>query len=160
MAGETVVTIVGNLTGDPELRFTPSGAAVANFRVASTPKVYDRQSGEWKDGAPLFMRCAAWREMAENIGESLKRGDRVIVTGRLSTREYETKEGEKRSVVELHIDEVGPSLRYATAKVTKQGRNSTGGGYAAPAVSTGVVEVDPWAVQTVAPSAVVEDPPF
>src|SRR6201981_2139810 len=119
MAGDTVITVVGNLTGDPELRFTPSGAAVANFTVASTPRAFDRQSNEWKDQGTLFMRCSVWREAAENIAESLTRGNRVIVTGRLKSRSYETKEGEKRTVVELEVDEVGPSLRYATAQVTQ-----------------------------------------
>ncbi|WP_037368166.1 single-stranded DNA-binding protein [Amycolatopsis orientalis] len=124
MAGETVLTVVGNLTSDPELRFTPSGAAVANFTVASTPRTLDRQSGEWKDGEPLFLRCSIWRQAAENVAESLTRGARVIVTGRLVQRSFETKEGEKRTVVELQVDEIGPSLRYATARVTKVSRNS------------------------------------
>ncbi len=127
MAGETTITIVGNLTADPELRFTPSGAAVANFTVASTPRTFDRQSNEWKDGETLFMRCSVWRDAAENIAESLHRGTRVIVTGRLKSRSYETKEGEKRTVIEMDVDEVGPSLRYASAKVTKTQRG--GGGY-------------------------------
>src|SRR4051794_41938212 len=125
MAGETVITIIGNLTNDPELRFTPSGAAVANFTVASTPRNFDRQSNEWKDGETLFMRCSVWREAAENVAESLTRGTRVIVSGRLRSRTYDTKEGEKRTVVELEVDEVGPSLRYATTKVSKTSR---GGG--------------------------------
>jgi single-strand DNA-binding protein len=149
MAGDTVITIVGNVTGDPELRFTPSGAAVANFTVASTPRAFDRQSNEWKDGETLFMRCSVWRDAAENVAESLQRGTRVIVTGRLKSRSYETKEGEKRTVIEMEVDEVGPSLRYASAKVTKTQRGSGGGGgfgssgggqqggYAA--------ETDPWA---------------
>jgi single-strand DNA-binding protein len=128
MAGDTVITVVGNLTGDPELRFTPSGAAVANFTVASTPRAFDRQSNEWKDQETLFMRCSVWREAAENIAESLTRGNRVIVTGRLKSRSYETKEGEKRTVVELEVDEVGPSLRYATAKVNRTQRSGGGGG--------------------------------
>ena len=122
MAGDTVTTIVGNCVSDPELRFTPSGAAVANFTVASTPRTFDRQANEWKDNDTLFMRCSAWREMAENIAESLHRGTRVIVQGRLKSRSYETKEGEKRTVVEMDVDEVGPSLRYASAKVTKAER--------------------------------------
>src|SRR3954469_16200941 len=109
MAGETTITVVGNLTADPELRFTPSGAAVASFTVAATPRTLDRQSGEWKDGDALFMRCNIWRQAAENVAESLTRGARVIVTGRLRQRSYETKEGEKRTVVELEVDEVGPS---------------------------------------------------
>ena len=128
MAGETVITIIGNLTNDPELRFTPSGAAVANFTVASTPRTFDRQSNEWKDGETLFMRCSVWREAAENVAESLTRGTRVIVSGRLRSRTYDTKEGEKRTVVELEVDEVGPSLRYATAKVTRAARGEGGGG--------------------------------
>lgn len=130
MAGETIITVVGNLTSDPELRFTPSGAAVANFTVASTPRTLDRQSGEWKDGEPLFLRCSLWRQAAENAAESLTRGARVLVTGRLVQRSFETKEGEKRTVVELQVDEIGPSLRYATATVNKV--NRTGGG-ASPA---------------------------
>jgi single-strand DNA-binding protein len=128
MAGETVITIIGNVTNDPELRFTPSGAAVANFTVASTPRTFDRQSNEWKDGETLFMRCSVWREAAENVAESLVRGTRVLVSGRLRSRSYETKEGEKRTVVELDVDEVGPSLRYATAKVAKTARGGGGGG--------------------------------
>ena len=129
MAGETVITVVGNLTADPELRFTPSGAAVANFTVASTPRTFDRQSGEWKDGDALFMRCNVWRQAAENVAETLTRGMRVMVSGRLRQRSFETREGEKRTVVELEVDEVGPSLRYATAKVNKVSRGSGGGGY-------------------------------
>src|SRR4051812_2220394 len=129
MAGDTVVTIVGNLTGDPELRFTPSGAAVANFRVASTPRQFDRQSGEWKDMETLFMQCSVWRQAAENVAESLQRGMRVIVTGRLKSRTYDTKEGEKRTVIELEVDEVGPSLRSATAKVNRTSRGGEGGGF-------------------------------
>jgi single-strand DNA-binding protein len=127
MAGETIITVVGNLTDDPELRFTPSGAAVSNFRVASTPRTFDRQSGEWRDGDPLFLSCSVWRQMAEHVAESLERGMRVVVTGRLKQRSYETREGEKRTVVELDVDEVGPSLRYATAKVTRTQRS--GGGF-------------------------------
>ena len=129
MAGDTVITIVGNLTGDPELRFTPSGAAVANFTVASTPRAFDRQSNEWKDGETLFMRCSVWRDAAENVAESLQRGMRVVVQGRLKSRSYETKEGEKRTVVEMEVDEVGPSLRYATAKVNRTQRGGGGGGF-------------------------------
>jgi len=127
MAGDTVITIIGNLTNDPELRFTPSGAAVANFTVASTPRQFDRQSNEWKDGETLFMRCSVWRDAAENVAESLQRGSRVLVSGRLKSRSFETKEGEKRTVVELDVDEVGPSLRYATAKVNKTQRGGGGG---------------------------------
>jgi len=128
VAGDTTITVVGNLTADPELRFTPSGAAVANFTVASTPRIYDRQSGEWKDGEALFLRCNIWREAAENVAESLTRGSRVIVTGRLKQRSFETREGEKRTVVEVEVDEIGPSLRYATAKVNKASRGGGGGG--------------------------------
>ncbi|MFF4594846.1 single-stranded DNA-binding protein [Amycolatopsis sp. CA-161197] len=129
MAGDTVITVVGNLTSDPELRFTPSGAAVANFTVASTPRTLDRQSGEWKDGEALFLRCNIWRQAAENVAESLTRGARVVVQGRLKQRSFETKEGEKRTVVELEVDEIGPSLRYATAKVNKVSRGGGGGDF-------------------------------
>ena len=128
MAGDTVITIIGNITGDPELRFTPSGAAVANFTVASTPRQFDRTSNEWKDGETLFMRCSVWRDAAENVAESLQRGTRVLVSGRLKSRSYETKEGEKRTVIELDVDEVGPSLKYATAKVNRTQRGNGGGG--------------------------------
>jgi single-strand DNA-binding protein len=128
VAGDTTITVVGNLTADPELRFTPSGAAVANFTVASTPRIYDRQSSEWKDGDALFLRCNIWREAAENVAESLTRGSRVIVTGRLKQRSFETREGEKRTVFEVEVDEIGPSLRYATAKVNKASRSGGGGG--------------------------------
>ena len=125
MAGDTIITVVGNLTHDPELRFTPSGAAVASFTIASTPRTYDRQSGEWKDGDALFMRCSLWRDAAENVAESLTKGMRVIAQGRLVQRSYTTREGEQRTVVEMQVDEIGPSLRYAKAQVT---RNSRGGG--------------------------------
>ncbi|MCL2543900.1 MAG: single-stranded DNA-binding protein [Nocardioidaceae bacterium] len=128
MAGETVITVVGNLVDDPELRFTPSGAAVANFRIASTPRTFDRQSNEWKDGDALFLSCAVWRQMAENVAESLQKGMRVVVQGRLKSRQYETREGEKRTAFEIDVDEVAPSLRYATAKVTRASRGSGGGG--------------------------------
>ena len=128
MAGETTITVVGNLTDDPELRFTPSGAAVAKFRVASTPRFMDKASGEWKDGEPLFLACTVWRQAAENVAETLQRGARVIVSGRLRQRSYETREGEKRTVIELEVDEIGPSLRYATAKVQKMSRSGGGGG--------------------------------
>ena len=127
MAGETTITVVGNLTDDPELRFTPSGAAVAKFRIASTPRTLDRQSNEWKDGEPLFLACNIWRDAAEHVAESLQRGARVIVQGRLRQRSYETREGEKRTVYELEVDEIGPSLRYATAKVQKMNRSGGGG---------------------------------
>ncbi|MEU9133631.1 single-stranded DNA-binding protein [Kitasatospora sp. NPDC048540] len=136
MAGETVITLVGNLVDDPELRFTPSGAAVAKFRIASTPRTFDRQTNEWKDGESLFLTCNVWRQPAENVAESLQRGMRVIVQGRLRQRSYETKEGEKRTVFEVEVDEVGPSLRSATAKVTRAnrsggpgGQGGSGGGY-------------------------------
>jgi single-strand DNA-binding protein len=146
VAGETVITVIGNLTADPELRFTPSGAAVANFTVASTPRTLDRQTGEWKDGEALFLRCNIWRQAAENTAESLTRGMRVIVSGRLRQRSYETREGEKRTVVEMEVDEIGPSLRYATAKVNKaarQGGASGNGGYGS-AGSFGSPVDDPW----------------
>jgi single-strand DNA-binding protein len=128
MAGDTLITIVGNLTADPELRFTPSGAAVANFTIASTPRTFDRQSNEWKDGETLFMRCSVWREAAENVAESLTRGTSVIAQGRLQSRTFDTKEGEKRTVVEMQVDEIGPTLRRATAKVTKAQRGGGGAG--------------------------------
>ncbi|WP_104062389.1 single-stranded DNA-binding protein [Arthrobacter sp. 4R501] len=131
MAGETTITVIGNLTNDPELRFTPSGSAVANFTIASTPRTFDRASSEWKDGETLFLRAAVWREAAENVAESLTKGMRVIVTGRLKSRSYETKEGEKRTVVELEVDEIGPSLRYANAKVNRTQRASPQGGQGA-----------------------------
>ena len=128
MAGETTITVIGNLTNDPELRFTPSGSAVANFTIASTPRTFDRQSNEWKDGETLFLRAAVWREAAENVAESLTKGMRVIVSGRLKSRSYETKEGEKRTVIELEVDEIGPSLRYANAKVNRTQRSGGQGG--------------------------------
>ena len=128
-AGDVTITVIGNLTDDPELRFTPSGAAVAKFRIASTPRVLDRQTNEWKDGEPLFLACNIWRQAAENVAETLTRGMRVMVSGRLKQRSYETREGEKRTVMELEVDEVGPSLRYATAKVQKMQRSSGGGGF-------------------------------
>ncbi len=128
MAGETPITLVGNLTADPELRFTPSGAAVANFTVASTPRTFDRQSNEWRDGDAMFLNCAVWRQPAENVAESLQKGMRVIVQGRLKSRSYETREGEKRTVFEVDVDEVGPALRYATAKVTRTTSGGGGGG--------------------------------
>lgn len=159
MAGDTIITVVGNLTADPELRFTPSGAAVANFTVASTPRTFDRQTQEWKDGDALFLRCNVWRQAAENVAESLTRGARVVVSGRLKQRSFETKEGEKRTVVELEVDEVGPSLRYATAKVTKASRGSgggTGGGGFGGSGSTGGSD-DPWSTPA-APSS--DEPPF
>ena len=167
MAGDTTLTIIGNLTNDPELRFTPSGAAVANFTVASTPRTFDRQSQEWKDGEALFLRCSVWREAAENVAESLTRGSRVMAQGRLRQRSYETKEGEKRTVVELEVDEIGPSLRYATATVTKASRTGAGGGRGSgggfasnegPAATGRGGSPDPWAATPVGVSA--EEPPF
>ncbi|SFS86293.1 single-stranded DNA-binding protein [Saccharopolyspora flava] len=161
MAGETVITVVGNLTADPELRFTPSGAAVANFTIASTPRTFDRQSGEWKDGEALFLRCNIWRQAAENVAESLTRGMRVIAQGRLRQRSFETKEGEKRTVVELEVDDIGPALRYATAKVNKvsRGGGGFGGGSSAPA---GPPADDPWGSAPPAGSGggFSDEPPF
>ena len=142
MAGETIITVVGNLVDDPELRFTPSGAAVANFRIASTPRTFDKQTNEWKDGDALFLSCSVWRQAAENVAESLQKGMRVVVQGRLKQRSYETREGEKRTVVELEVDEVGPSLKYATAKVARVQRSGGGGGYGSSGGNTGD---DPWA---------------
>ena len=160
MAGETIITVVGNLTGDPELRFTPSGAAVANFTVASTPRTFDRMTNEWKDGEAMFLNCSVWRQVAENVAESLTKGMRVIVQGRLKSRSYETQNCERRTVFELDVDEVGPCLRYATAKVT---RNPSSGNYqsgsagwsapAAPAEPPAATP-DPWA------SAQTDEPPF
>jgi single-strand DNA-binding protein len=144
MAGETVITVVGNLVDDPELRFTPSGAAVANFRIASTPRTFDRQTNEWKDGDALFLSCSVWRQAAENVAESLQKGMRVVVQGRLKSRQYETREGEKRTVFEIDVDEVGPSLKYATAKVTRTQRSGGGGGYGAQQ-GGGQPANDPWA---------------
>jgi len=175
MAGETVITVVGNLTDDPELRFTPSGAAVARFRVASTPRTLDKQSGEWKDGEPLFLSCQVWRQAAENVAESLQRGARVVVQGRLRQRSYETREGEKRTVYELEVDEIGPSLRYATAKVQKMSRSGGGGGGGGFGASgggnaggggSGFAADDPWASAAPAggggksASSFDDEPPF
>jgi single-strand DNA-binding protein len=162
--GDVTITVIGNLTDDPELRFTPSGAAVANFTVASTPRLLDKATNEWKDGDPLFMRCSVWRQAAENVAESLQRGGRVIVTGRLRQRSYETKDGEKRTVVELEVDEIGPSLRFATAKVTKATRSSGGGSsYSGGGSSYGggssPASDDPWATSA-AGSATTDEPPF
>jgi single-strand DNA-binding protein len=134
---EVPITITGNLTNDPELRFTPAGAAVANFTVASTPRTFDRQSNEWKDGETLFMRCNVWRSTAENLAETLQKGMRVIVTGKLKSRSYDTKEGEKRTIIELEVDDIGPSLQYATAKVIKSQRGNGGGGGGQAASSGG-----------------------
>ena len=158
MANETIITVVGNLTAPPELRFTPNGAGVANFTVASTPRTFDRQSNEWKDGEAMFLRCSIWRDAAENVAESLEKGMRVIVQGRLKQRSYETREGEKRTVVEMEVDDVGPALRYATAKVTRTQRGDSGfsGGGGS---GGGAPADDPWA----APSgggAAYDEPPF
>ncbi|MFC0507194.1 single-stranded DNA-binding protein [Micromonospora costi] len=171
MAGDTTITVIGNLTDDPELRFTPSGAAVAKFRVASTPRFMDRASGEWKDGEPLFLSCTVWRQAAEHVAESLQRGARVIVSGRLRQRSYETREGEKRTVIELEVDEIGPSLRYATAKVQKMSRSGGGGGGfgggGGGGQGGGGNFDDPWASAAPAPSRsgsgggnFDEEPPF
>ena len=183
MAGETVITVVGNLVDDPELRFTPSGAAVANFRIASTPRTFDRQANEWKDGEALFLTCSVWRQAAENVAESLQKGMRVVVQGRLKSRQYETREGERRTVFEIDVDEVGPSLKYATAKVTRASRSGSGGygqgggqqqsggddpwataapqqsapqGGGAPADGGGAPQQDPWG----APGVSSDEPPF
>ena len=146
-AGDTPITIIGNLVGDPELRFTNNGQPVANFRIASTPRYLDKNTQEWKDGDSLFLTCNVWRQMAENVAESLTRGMRVIVSGRLRQRNYETAQGEKRVVYEVEVDEVGPSLRNASAKVNKAERSSNGGGAARPA-SGGTREQDPWATES------------
>ena len=178
MAGETVITVVGNLVDDPELRFTPSGAAVANFRIASTPRTLDRQTNEWKDGDSLFLTCSVWRQAAENVAESLTKGTRVVVQGRLKSRQYETREGERRTVFEIDVDEVGPSLKYATAKVNRTSRQGGGyggggggggsapqedpwattpqGGQSRPQGGGGQGQADPWG----APGVTSEEPPF
>ena len=176
MAGDTVITIIGNLTSEPELRWTPSGAAVANFTIASTPRTLDRQSQEWKDGEPLFLRCSVWRQAAENVAESLTRGSRVMAQGRLRQRSFETKEGEKRTVVEMEVDEIGPSLRYATATVSRASRPDRDGGFGGGSGSGGGADggsggasrggsgggargaaEDPWGQAAGEP---VEEPPF
>ncbi len=174
MAGETVITVIGNLTNDPELRFTPNGAAVASFTVASTPRTFDRQSNEWKDGDTLFLRCTVWRQAAENVAESLHKGTRVIVQGRLKQRSFETREGEKRTVVELEADEVGASLRSATARINKASRsggagNGSGGGAGSGggggsyggggggAAPSGGPSDDPWSTPS---SGFSDEPPF
>ncbi len=171
-AGDTTITLIGNLVDDPELRFTPSGAAVAKFRVASTPRYLDKATNEWKDGESLFLQCNIWRQAAENVAETLTKGMRVILTGRLKQRSYETKEGEKRTVFEVEVDEVGPSLRNATAKVTRtQGQRGSGaaggnggGGYSAPAAD---FNDDPWAAASTSPAgggwgspSTTDEPPF
>ena len=157
MSNGTQITIIGNLTAPPELRFTPSGAAVANFTIASTPRTFDKASNEWKDGDTLFMRCSAWRELAENIAESLTdKGTRVVARGNLTQRSYEDRDGQKRTVVELQVDEIGPSLRYASAKVTRAQRSGNGGGFAGGAPSG---QGDPWAGSAPA-GGFSETPPF
>ncbi len=159
MAGETTITVVGNLTADPELRFTPSGAAVASFTIASTPRTFDRNTNEWKDGEALFMRCSIWRQAAENVAESLQRGMRVVASGRLKQRSFETREGEKRTVVEMDVDEIGPSLRYATAKVNRTQRgSSTGGGFGSSGSGGGQPADDPWG--SAPPAGSTDEPPF
>ena len=166
MAGDTVITVIGNLTSDPELRWTPSGAAVANFTIASTPRTLDRETQEWKDGEALFLRCSVWRQAAETVAESLTRGSRVMAQGRLKQRSFETKEGEKRSVIELEVDEIGPSLRYATATVARAARSGdgpgggSGGGIGAGDGGAGTGRgnsPDPWAATV---GGAGEEPPF
>jgi len=165
MSGETTITVIGNLTNDPEMRFTPSGSAVANFTIASTPRTFDRQSNEWKDGETLFLRASVWREAAENVAESLTKGMRVIVSGVLKSRSYETKEGEKRTVIELDVQEIGPSLRYANAKVNRTQRSNNQGGSSQQGQgnqggngqwngggSSNVQQEDPWATPGVSNS--------
>ena len=169
MAGDTQITIAGNLVEDPELRYTQTGQAVAKFRIASTPRFRDNASGEWKDGESLFLTCSVWRQAAENAAESLQRGMRVIVYGRLKQRSYETKEGEKRTVYEVDVDEVGPSLRNASAKVTRSQRSSggfsggggggQGGGYSGGGGSRGGPSDDPWAAES-SDGALSDEPPF
>jgi single-strand DNA-binding protein len=164
-AGDTTITLIGNLVDDPELRFTPSGAAVAKFRVASTPRYLDKATNEWKDGESLFLQCNIWRQAAENVAESLTKGMRVILTGRLKQRSYETKEGEKRTVFEVEVDEVGPSLRNATAKVTRTQRAAGGAsGFSTPAAD---FNEDPWAAASTSPAgggwgspSTTDEPPF
>jgi single-strand DNA-binding protein len=166
MAGDTVITVVGNLTADPELRFTPSGAAVASFTIASTPRTFDKNSNEWKDGEALFLRCSIWRQAAENVAESLQRGMRVVAQGRLKQRSYETREGEKRTVIELEVDEIGPSLKYATAKVNRTQRgSSSGGGFGASGSdaggsSGGAPADDPWGSAPASSGGFSDEPPF
>jgi len=166
MAGETLITVVGNLTADPELRCTPSGAAVASFTIASTPRTFDRNSNEWKDGEALFLRCSIWRQAAENAAESLQRGMRVIASGRLKQRSYETREGEKRTVIELDVEEIGPSLKYASAKVNRTQRGSGGGGgFGASGSSdaggaSSAPSDDPWSSAPPAGGGYSDEPPF
>jgi single-strand DNA-binding protein len=163
MAGETIITVIGNLTADPELRFTPSGAAVASFTIASTPRTFDRNTNEWKDGEAMFLRCSIWRQAAENVAESLQRGMRVVAQGRLKQRSYETREGEKRTVIELDVDEIGPSLRYATAKVNRTQRGSGGGGFGASGSDSGGGSApadDPWGSAPPSSGGFSDEPPF
>ena len=167
--GDVNITVVGNLTGDPELRFTPSGQAVANFTVASTTRFLDKATNEWKDGDTVFLRCSVWRQYAENVAESLTRGMRVIVSGRLKVRQYETREGGKGTSVECDVDDVGPALRYATAKVTKVSRSGGAGGYGGgdsggfsggSGGSSGAPAEDPWATGGAASAGPIDEPPF
>ena len=156
-AGDTQITIAGNLVDEPELRFTPAGQPVARFRVASVPRVYDKGSGEWKDGEGLFLTVNVWRQQAENVAESLQRGSRVIVTGRLRQRSYETKQGEKRTVLEVEADEVAPSLKFASAKVTKVARTGAGN-QSSGGQGNGAGDPDPWATE--GPGGYTDEPPF
>lgn len=167
MAGETNITVIGNLTDDPELKFTPSGAAVANFTVASTPRTFDRQSGEWKDGEALFLRCAAWRQLAENVAGSLQKGQRVIVTGALRIRNFERQDGSRGTSVEINVDEIGPSLRYATAQVTRTTRSdNAGGGFGGGGGGQSAAAANPWSTGSQGGSDAwggggsTEEPPF
>ena len=172
-AGDTSITIVGNLVADPEIRYTPTGQAVATFRVASTPRFLDKATNEWKDGDSLFLSCNVWRQAAENVAESLQRGMRVIVQGRLRQRSYETKEGEKRTVYEVEVDEVGPSLRNASAKVTRSQRSGGSGGFGGQGGPSGAgaqggygggaggrAAADPWATEPAGDSGFTDEPPF
>ncbi|QHO91046.1 single-stranded DNA-binding protein [Actinomyces sp. 432] len=167
MAGDTIITLIGNLTGDPELRFTPSGAAVASFTIASTPRSFDRQAQEWRDGETLFMRSSCWRDAAENVAESLTKGTRVIAQGRLVQRSYTTREGENRTVVELQVDEIGPSLRYATAQVARNPRGQQQGGHPGQSQQQPAQQPtnppagdDPWGVGQAASTNFGDEPPF
>ncbi|MDU0348307.1 single-stranded DNA-binding protein [Actinomyces sp. MRS3W] len=163
MAGDTVITLIGNLVSDPELRFTPSGAAVASFTIASTPRSFNRQSGQWEDGETLFMRSSCWRELAENVAESLTKGTRVIATGRLRQRSYTTRDGQDRTVVELQVDEIGPSLRYATAQITRNAPRGQqqGGQPQQPAQHPANPPADdPWGVGQAASTTFGDEPPF
>ena len=161
MSGETIITVVGNLTADPELRFTASGAAVANFTIASTPRTFDKNTNEWKDGEALFLRCSIWRQPAENVAESLTRGMRVIAQGRLGQRSYETKEGDKRTVIELEVDEIGPSVKFATARVNR-GERSDSGSSRGTSGQRSNAPADPWGSAPAAGSSsgYSDEPPF